>query len=675
MTYKKFISSLKLQTWKNNIDNLLLTLLGKKYLVWRNIVKNKIKYLNLIHVKVIDWHSAPLKKIYWHYDIPVSEKPALVTAVILFVGDFSDLKRQLNDIKAQSYKYLEILILVDNNMEALSYHRQLENLAKDPTIRMIFCQKAADSNLLECLNEGVQTANGKFLWILEPKEQFLPKFLEKMLKLMEYQSVLLAFSWPEGNSNKKRTALMAAPVFVERILKQETTLKTITGIVLRNPQLIPKELIVYSQKSKENFLTSKWLLLLWIIRGGCIGYTTDPLASYLKRETQNECSIFKDELEIATIERYFANNLSFSVLMCCSNFMLGGGETFAIHLANELYRQGIVVTVIDFHMFRLNEHIRKLLNPAIPVVTLTHLWELGNVISQLDGNIIHSHHGNVDEAISLVLQKVPMKCNQFITLHGMYEAMPKIDCQYLLKQVSKTCTAFAYIADKNLEPFKRYGYLSKVRLIQIENGLPQIENKPLQRCTLNIPESAFVLCLASRGIREKGWAEGIQIVEQARKRCGKDIHLIILGDGEMRPVLELQSPPFIHFMGAVFNVRDYFSMSDAGFLPSYFKGESFPLVVIEALMCGIPVVASDLGEIKKQLADENDELAGALIPICNWKLDIEKAVEIISTWAGNEYEYQKCRQRVSSAAKKMDIQNTAKKYIRLYQSKGVADFE
>ena len=116
MTYKKFISSLKLQTWKNNIDNLLLTLLGKKYLVWRNIVKNKIKYLNLIHVKIIDWHSAPLKKIYWHYDIPVSEKPALVTAVILFVGDFSDLKRQLNDIKAQSYKYLEILILVDNNM-------------------------------------------------------------------------------------------------------------------------------------------------------------------------------------------------------------------------------------------------------------------------------------------------------------------------------------------------------------------------------------------------------------------------------------------------------------------------------------------------------------------------------------------------------------------------------
>lgn len=642
-------------------------------MLWRNIIKNKIKYLGLTHIRVIDWHSAPLKRVSWHYDIPIPENTALVTAMLLFCGDIPELKRQLDDIRAQTYKYLEIIILVDSHVQLSLLQKHRENLNKDLTIHIVFGQKSSDCGLLAYWNQGIQSSNGKFIWILEPYEQYRPEFAIEMLKLLEHQSVLLAFCQPNGKRNRKKPILLTAPVFRERVLKERNLLKDAGGTVFRNPRNIPQEWMDDSREFKDNWLFSKCYLLARIIRGGCVGYTTEPLMSHLKQTKRAQDPTFKSNPDFGSVEHFFMKNSSPSVLMCCSDFMLGGGETFAIHLANELYRQGIVVTMIDFHMYQPNENIRRLLNPAVPVVKLTSLRDLGNVISQLDADVIHSHHGNVDEAVSMVLQRVPPKCSQFITLHGMYEAMPEADCRYLLKQVLKTCTSFVYIADKNLEPFRKYGHLTDLSLTRIGNGLPQMATHPVGRSHLGIPESSFILCLASRGIREKGWAEGIQIVEKARERCGKDIHLIILGDGEMRLVLEQQSPSFVHFMGTVFNVRDYFSMSDAGFLPSYFKGESFPLVVIEALMCGIPVIASDIGEIKNQLTDENNELAGALIPVCNWKLDIERAVQIVSSWAGDECEYRKCRQRVSSAVKKMDIQSVAQKYIRIYQSKGAAD--
>ena len=37
-----------------------------------------------------------------------------------------------------------------------------------------------------------------------------------------------------------------------------------------------------------------------------------------------------------------------------------------------------------------------------------------------------------------------------------------------------------------------------------------------------------------------------------------------------------------------------------GLMPSRFKGESYPLVVIDCLFAGKPVLASNIGEVKKQ---------------------------------------------------------------------------
>ena len=84
--------------------------------------------------------------------------------------------------------------------------------------------------------------------------------------------------------------------------------------------------------------------------------------------------------------------------------------------------------------------------------------------------------------------------------------------------------------------------------------------------------------------------------------------------------------PLIHTVGQKSNVRDYFAASDMGFLPSRYKGESFPLVVIESLLSGKPVLASDIGEVRYQLTTSNDKIAGVLFELDNWKIDCTEII-------------------------------------------------
>lgn len=147
---------------------------------------------------------------------------------------------------------------------------------------------------------------------------------------------------------------------------------------------------------------------------------------------------------------------------------------------------------------------------------------------------------------------------------------------------------------------------------------------------LGIPKNAKVLLFVA-ALDRAHYFKGLEILLQAlAEQEFRDLHLLVIGDGELRSYyetlaarLKLQSQT--HFAGKIAHtdLPQYLSVGDFLVLPSS-PPESFGLVLVEALACGTPVIASDLPGVRTVVAAGVD---GLLVP----PGDVEALAEAIHT--------------------------------------------
>jgi N-acetyl-alpha-D-glucosaminyl L-malate synthase BshA len=82
--------------------------------------------------------------------------------------------------------------------------------------------------------------------------------------------------------------------------------------------------------------------------------------------------------------------------------------------------------------------------------------------------------------------------------------------------------------------------------------------------------------------------------------------LVLIGDGPERTpadalAVELGIAPFVTFAGEQHDLVDWLSAADLFLLPS--SQESFGLAALEAMACGVPVVASSVGGLPEVIED------------------------------------------------------------------------
>lgn len=362
-----------------------------------------------------------------------------------------------------------------------------------------------------------------------------------------------------------------------------------------------------------------------------------------------------------------SNSSECKIAIVVYSLIIGGGEIFPIQLANALSSMGEEVTLINCNVEPSDLKVQNMIDPGVNVINLKGLEELGYILSSHNYNIVHSHHAMIDLAVSKLITAKRIKGKQVVTLHGMYEALDVPRRNMIIKRVSKTCIKFAYIADKNLQCFKQAGLFNKNQFQRIPNGMPVYHGDRIDRKELGIPENAFVLCLVSRARHEKGWKEAIEAVNMANINSKKPIHLLLVGEGEAYDELLHLEGRFIHFTGSQENTRAYFSTADLGFLPSRYSGESFPLVVIDSLMCGKPVLATNLGEIRRMLTIGEGKMAGWTFDLINGLIPVEELSKIICKIANSPNEYNSAKILCCRAAGRFDILNVAGKYRDLYR--------
>ncbi len=126
---------------------------------------------------------------------------------------------------------------------------------------------------------------------------------------------------------------------------------------------------------------------------------------------------------------------------------------------------------------------------------------------------------------------------------------------------------------------------------------PSYEAKDRLLKELSIPPSATVLAMIARLVPIKDHSTALRALANPILH---DVHLLIVGDGELRKELEKESRElgiarFIHFLGWRQDIPDILAASDMAILTS--TNEGTPATLIEAAAAARPVVATDVGGI------------------------------------------------------------------------------
>jgi glycosyltransferase involved in cell wall biosynthesis len=102
----------------------------------------------------------------------------------------------------------------------------------------------------------------------------------------------------------------------------------------------------------------------------------------------------------------------------------------------------------------------------------------------------------------------------------------------------------------------------------------------------------------------------IKALSVLHKQYNQKISLVLLGDGPEKEKLvahtgELGVADYVFFVGSVNNVQDYYAASKV-LVHASIAGEGLPTVLLEAMACGIPVVATDSSVGPKEIIGNNE---------------------------------------------------------------------
>ena len=269
--------------------------------------------------------------------------------------------------------------------------------------------------------------------------------------------------------------------------------------------------------------------------------------------------------------------------------------------------------------------------PEFRVECLPVLFRFGNapflpgLLKLRDFDIFHLHHPFIFGAESTwavsKIRNIPMVLTHHNDLIGdglrpyLFDSYSAISKRLLFTRASKLLVVSKDHARSSLlgEDFDRRWS----DVIEVPNGVdidlfrPGIDSTSVRR-ELGIPLDAPALLFVGALDRAHHFRRVDLLIEAVSILQQPNLHLLVVGDGDRMSFYQQLSRDrginsFVHFLGRTDHdqLPNIYSAADILVLPSHIQ-ESFGMVLIEAMACGRPVIASDLPGVRTVVADGGD---------------------------------------------------------------------
>ncbi len=298
----------------------------------------------------------------------------------------------------------------------------------------------------------------------------------------------------------------------------------------------------------------------------------------------------------------------------------GGSGKVVIDLAREGVAAGDDVTVI-YTPNRAEPSFVKALSsmPGLRLVTtpmrrevgahdLMDAWHLYRCLRRVGPfHVIHGHSAKAG-ALARISGLLFPKAIIVYTPHAFITMAPRVSCFYgaIEKILSLFCDAVIVVSDFEKEHALNCIGIDKRKVAVISNGVQTsgFSDRVAARRELGYQDDEFVFGFVGRLSPQKNPLRLIEAFVLARRQR-PDLKLAIVGEGPLRAAIEetiIQRgiASQAHFFGGK-NGRDIMAGLDGLLCSSDYEG--FPIVFLEALAAGVPVVTTPVGGARESAVD------------------------------------------------------------------------
>jgi glycosyltransferase involved in cell wall biosynthesis len=304
---------------------------------------------------------------------------------------------------------------------------------------------------------------------------------------------------------------------------------------------------------------------------------------------------------------------------------VGGAERMLYNLLSKINRlcfQPIVVSLMD--RGTLGDRIEAL---GIPVYTIgmkrgmptpVVLWRLLHTVHHLKGDLIQGwmYHGNLAAQLAglFSFKKIPVLWGIHHSIHSLKsEKRMTAEIIKFSAKTSKLTEKIIYVSSNSKMQHEAIDYCRENSCI-IPNGFdtslfkPSFEARLNLRSELGLSNESFLIGLIGRYHPMKDHANFLRAAALLLKDF-PDVHFVLVGSKveQQNPILyqliqDLGIFHQVHLLGERSDMPHLIAALDIVTSASAY-GEAFPLVIGEAMSCGVPCVVTDVGDSAQIVGD------------------------------------------------------------------------